>query len=62
MKNRRVLVPLAAAAGLGLGANAQCPGPTGPAVVQQVITLPGVVEPHTPGSGAPEEMATAEVI
>ena len=62
MKERRLLVPLAAAAALALGANGPCPGPTGPAVQQQVITLPGVVEPHTPGSGAPEEMATAEVI
>jgi pimeloyl-ACP methyl ester carboxylesterase len=42
--------------------NARCPGPNPPSPTQQVIFMPGLVEPHTPGSGAPEELATAPVI
>jgi hypothetical protein len=42
--------------------NARCPGPNPPSPTQQVIFMPGLVEPHTPGSGAPEEFATAPVI
>src|SRR3990172_10685369 len=34
------------------------PGRSGQ-VEQRVVHSPGFVEPHTPGSGAPEEVATA---
>jgi pimeloyl-ACP methyl ester carboxylesterase len=33
-----------------------------PQVVQEVVTRPGFVEPHTPGSGAPEAFLAAPVI
>jgi pimeloyl-ACP methyl ester carboxylesterase len=36
-----------------------CPS-GGPHVVQRYLTVRGVVEPHTPGSGAPEEVAASE--
>jgi len=45
-----VALPLCAAGALGV---ASCPsgGPGGALVAQQVVTAPGFVEPHTPGSG-----------
>jgi hypothetical protein len=49
------LLPLLALPALGPAA---CPsgGPGGVQVVQQYLLAPGYVEPHTPGSGAPQEM------
>ena len=55
MNTRRTLAPLAAVALLAMAPNANCPG-GGPTIVQEVVSIPGVVEPHTPGSGAPEEL------
>jgi hypothetical protein len=65
MRRRRALVSLVAALSLAaLGANARCHRGPGPPVdrVQEVRTRPGHVEPHTPGSGAPEEIPAAPVI
>jgi pimeloyl-ACP methyl ester carboxylesterase len=56
-----VLLPLLALPALG---PATCPsgGPGGVQIAQQYLLEPGYVEPHTPGSGAPEEMQpTAKV-
>ena len=47
-----LLLPLLCIAG---GSGAQPPG----RVIQRVVHSPGFVEPHTPGSGAPEEAAAA---
>jgi hypothetical protein len=47
-----LLLPLVCIAG---GSGAQPPG----RVIQRVVHSPGFVEPHTPGSGAPEEAAAA---
>jgi hypothetical protein len=57
----RLLVFLLAAAGLvATGATvAQCPPP---AAQTQYVSLPGHPEPHTPGSGAPEEMPTTTTV
>jgi pimeloyl-ACP methyl ester carboxylesterase len=51
----RVPVLLLAASGLlAMGVVAKCPPP---APQSEVVSLAGFPEPHTPGSGAPEEMA-----
>jgi hypothetical protein len=55
MRRWVLLLPLLALPSLGPAA---CPsgGPGGTYVVEQYLRAPGYVEPHTPGSGAPEEM------
>ncbi len=53
------LIPLIA---LSMGPAAPRRGPPDRAPTQEVVTLPGHVEPHTPGSGAPEELPTAAPI
>ncbi|MCL4686890.1 hypothetical protein KJ059_19290 [Myxococcota bacterium] len=60
MKRRTVLV-LALLGALASGP-ARCPGPNPPSPAQEVVSMPGFVQPQTPGSGAPEEFATAPVI
>jgi pimeloyl-ACP methyl ester carboxylesterase len=56
-----LLLPLLALPSLGPAA---CPsgGPSGTFVVQQYLRAPGYVEPHTPGSGAPEEIAPTATV
>ena len=53
-----VLLPLSL-----LGANARCSRGPAPDLVQELLTLPGYVEPHTPGAGGPDEIpASAAVV
>jgi len=61
MRGSRLLLALAGAlaAAAGLGPS-KCASQI--AVVQQRQHIPGFIEPHTPGSGAPEEMPVADPI
>ncbi len=65
MTGRRALALLALLATLSTGAAmSHCPagGPPAERVVQTLVTLPGYVEPHTPGAGGPLEIpASANV-
>jgi len=58
-RRRASVAAVALCGGVGLGAS-----PCTPRVdVEQIpADLPGFVEPHTPGSGAPEELATPETV
>lgn len=59
MTGRRTLALLAFLGTLASGATvARCPngGPHADGVVQTLVTLPGYVEPHTPGAGGPLEI------
>ena len=56
MRARVLLLPLLSLVALGMG---PCPLPT---IEQVLVTVPGHVEPHTPGSGLPEEMATPAAV
>ena len=62
MTSRRALALLALLASLVTGATvAQCPngGARAGALVQTLVTVPGYVEPHTPGSGGPLEISAS---
>lgn len=57
---RRVLATLLVLPPLALlGANARCSRGPAPDLMQEVLTLPGHVEPHTPGAGGPDEIPAA---
>lgn len=58
---RPLVTALLALALLQMGALTTCQ-PGGPDVQQEVVTQPGYVEPHTPGSGAPEELAPSATV
>jgi len=60
--SRRTVVAFVLLGSLAAAPNARCPGPNPPNPTQQVLFVPGFLEPHTPGSGASEEFATAPVI
>jgi pimeloyl-ACP methyl ester carboxylesterase len=63
MSPRRVTALLAALALAALGVSRCNAGTaTPPALTQVKVDLPGYVEPHTPGSGAPEEMAPTSAV
>ncbi len=54
---RLALVLLSLVALLSMGPSVKCSGPgPSPDLVQEVVTTPGFVEPHTPGSGDPVEI------
>jgi pimeloyl-ACP methyl ester carboxylesterase len=55
----RLSAALALALAVSIGAAGRC-GPLDPQVTQEVLTIPGYVEPHTPGSGAAEEVLLAD--
>lgn len=61
MRRWVLLLPLLALPSLGPAA---CPsgGPGGSYIVEQYLNAPGYVEPHTPGSGAPEEMTPTPTV
>jgi len=60
MKSRALVSLLAVSGLLATGVTvAQCPPPP---VQRQYVNLPGFAEPHTPGSGAPEEMPATEPV
>ncbi len=61
---RNVALAFVAVAAL-LSAGARCGGSSSPPAqtrVEEVVTIPGFQEPHTPGSGAPEEFPTPQKI
>jgi len=59
---RLMLAALFAAALAALGATKCNSGPAPPSLTQVKVDVPGYVEPHTPGSGAPEEMPVTSAV